>query len=81
MFDDLDPRLSFLCQVGDGVIRPCKKSAGDARYVSRDPSICSFRQSMPSHTISKLHFHISSMFFLRHMQLKTDSLDNAVLEF
>ena len=23
-FDDLDPRLALLCQVGDVVIRPCK---------------------------------------------------------
>ena len=33
-FDDLDPRPSLICDV----IHPCKKSAGDARYVSQDPS-------------------------------------------
>ena len=27
-FDDLDPRLSLLCQVGDDVIRPCKICGG-----------------------------------------------------
>ena len=46
-FDDLDPRLSLLCQVGDDVICPAK-SAGDASYKTQDP----FIQSVLSHTIS-----------------------------
>ena len=41
-FDDLDPRPSLLCDV----ISPCKKTTGDARCASQDPSIHRFRQSV-----------------------------------
>ena len=38
VFDDLDPRLSLLYQVGDDVSAPAK-SARDARYAPQDPFI------------------------------------------
>ena len=34
-FDDLEPRLSFLCHVGDDVIRPCKICGGCQTRVPR----------------------------------------------
>ena len=45
VFDDLDPRLSLLCQAGDDVIRPCKICGGCQIHVPK--SI----RSLP-HTIS-----------------------------
>ena len=33
-FDDLDPRFSLLCQVGDDVIRPEKSAGGGGGYAS-----------------------------------------------
>ena len=43
-FDDLDPRLSLLCQVGDDVIRPCKICGGCQKRVPR--SINSFHDRL-----------------------------------
>ena len=37
-FDDLDPRLSLLCQVGDDVIRPCKICGGCQIRITRSVS-------------------------------------------
>ena len=51
-FDDLDPRLSLRCQVGDMSSAPAK-SVGDARYASQDP----FIQSMMSQLQSVLGVH------------------------
>ena len=45
MFDGLDPKLSFLCQAGDDVIRPCKNCGGCQIRVPR--SIHSFIQHCP----------------------------------
>ena len=42
-FDDLNPRLSLLCDV----IRPAKKSAEDARYMSQGPSLHSHNRCCP----------------------------------
>ena len=35
VFNDLDPRLSLLCQVGDDVIRPCKICGGCQIHIPR----------------------------------------------
>ena len=46
VFDDLDPRLSLLFQVGDNVI--CSyKIPEDAKYMSQDPFIHTLNQSCP----------------------------------
>ena len=45
VFDELEPRLSLLCQVGDDVIRPCKICGGCQIRVPR--SIHSLNQRCP----------------------------------
>ena len=66
-FDDLDPKLSLLCQGGDDVILPCK-ICGDARYASQDPYMHSLINWL-SHSISTSNA-IRSTFFLRRTQLQ-----------
>ena len=53
-FNDLDPRLFLLCQVGDDVICPCKICGGFQIRITR--SIRSFTESTLSHTLSRLQF-------------------------
>ena len=61
MFDDPDPRLSLIYQVGDDAILPAApvKSAWDATYTSQDSLI----QSMLSHVMLP-PIRIRSAFFL-----------------
>ena len=66
VLDDLDPRLSLLCQVGNDVIRPCK-ICGLWGMPDVRPKIHSFIGQL-SHTIYTPMI-IRSAFFLRQTQL------------
>ena len=61
-FDDLDPTLSLLYQVGDDVIYP-RKIYGDARYTYQNPLVD--RSTVP-YISTPIYFR--SVFFLCRMQ-------------
>ena len=61
VFDDLDPRHSLLCQVGDDVICPCKICGGCQICIPR--SIQSLNQPCQSHSISTPIFIRGAMIY------------------
>ena len=58
-FDDLDPRLSLLCQVGDDVIRPCKICRARGCQI-RTP------RSIHSLTVDVVRNNFITKFFRKH---------------
>ena len=55
-FDELDPRLSLLCQVGDDVIRPCKICGG-----------CQIRVPRSIHSINVVPYNLDSNLYKEYV--------------